>query len=244
VLSSTAPASPSVISLSSIQLEISALIALQFLKVISATLVLNLAYAVLVSSTMTRRILWLRGALVVAGVMFVVYGIMTDNWTMVFWNSVTSVLHSWQAVRYVQSRRQLTLSDADEHVRQTYFADVDPFDFHSLWTMGETREYNEVPLTGEGEEQTKLMLVLDGQALVDMGGKQVGLLHRGDLIGEMSFVSGSTATATVFASGVVLVREWDHDRLHTLDHLNPSAAAALRKRIQENLAEKLLKRSE
>jgi hypothetical protein len=75
---------------------------------------------------MTRRILWLCGALVVAGAMFVAYGIMTDNWTMVFWNSVTSVLHSWQAVRYVQSRRQLTLSDADERVRQTYFADVDP----------------------------------------------------------------------------------------------------------------------
>jgi hypothetical protein len=212
--------------------------------VIPATLVLNLAYAVLVSSTMTRRILWLRGALVVAGVMFVVYGIMTDNWTMIFWNSVTSVLHSWQAVRYVQSRRQLTLSDADERVRQTYFADVDPFDFHSLWTMGETREYHEVPLTSEGEEQTKLMLVLDGQALVDMGGRQVGLLHRGDLLGEMSFVSGSPATATVLASGAVVVREWDHDRLHTLDHLNPSAASALRKKIQENLAEKLLKRSE
>lgn len=211
--------------------------------VISATFVLNLAYFVLVSSTFTRRILWLRGALVIAGVMFVVYGFMTDNWTMIFWNSVTSVLHAAQGVRFMQSQRHVQLSPEEAEIRTTWFPNVEPFDFQSLWRMGETVEYLDDVLTVEGAPQTTLMLILDGAATVDVEGREVGVLQRGDFIGEMSFLRGTLATATVTPRDSVRVREWDQATLHTLDHLNPSAATAVRRRIQENLADKLIKRS-
>lgn len=210
---------------------------------ISATIVLNFAYVALVSSTFTRRILWLRGALVVAGVLFVIYGLMTSNWTMVFWNSVTSTLHGAQAVRYVQSRREVRLSDSDAQIRNSWFSDVEPFDFQTLWTMGETLDYVDGVLAVEGQQQARMMMILEGTALVDVSGEQVGHLQRGDLVGEMSFLRGTPATATVTSQGRLVVREWDQDRLRTLDHLNPAAAAAMRRRIQENLADKLLKRS-
>ena len=211
----------------------------------SATLVLNVAYAVLVGSTFTRRILWLRIALVIAGAMFVLYGVMSDNWTMIFWNSLTSVLHGRQAVRYVMSQREVDLSPEEAAIRARWFAGLDAFDFQTLWTMGETRQYRDETLTREGQRQSRLMLILDGTAVVTARGRDVGQLEQGDLVGEMSFISNApaTATATVVPEDLVVVREWDHARLHTLDHLNPSAATALRKRIQENLADKLLKGS-
>jgi CRP-like cAMP-binding protein len=209
----------------------------------SATLVLNVAYAVLVGSTFTRRILWLRIALVIAGAMFVLYGVISDNWTMIFWNSVTSVLHARQAIRYVESQRDVTLSPEDAAIHATWFADVEPFDFQTLWTMGETRQYREEALAREGCEQSRLMLILDGSAVVNANGRDIGVLEQGDLVGEMSFISGAPATATVVPQDLVVVREWDQSRLHALDHLNPSAATALRKCIQVNLTEKLLKRS-
>lgn len=209
----------------------------------AATFVLNIAYVALVSSTFTRRILVLRGALVVAGVLFVLYGLMTSNWTMVFWNSVTSTLHGAQGIRYIQNQRAVHLSAEDAEIRATWFADVEPFDFHSLWTMGETVVYTSDVLATEGHKQHTMMLILDGHASIDVGGTEVGVLQRGDLVGEMSFLSGAPATATVRPVGSVRVREWDQGRLRTLDTLNPSAAAAMRKRIQENLAHKLLKRS-
>lgn len=210
---------------------------------ISATFVLNLAYFMLVSSTFTRRILWLRGALVVAGVTFVIYGFMADNWTMIFWNSVTSVLHAAQGFRFIKSQRSVQLTPGDEEIRETWFSTLGPFDFQSLWTMGETVEYADGTLAVEGQPQTMMMLVLDGRATVDVEGREVGLLQRGDLVGEMSFLSGTPASATVIPQGTVRVREWDQARLRTLDHLNPSAATAVRRLIQENLADKLIKRS-
>ena len=88
-----------------------------------------------------------------------------------------------------------------------------------------------------------MMLILEGRASVDVGGSEVGLLQRGDLVGEMSFLSGAPATATVRPLGAVRVREWDQRTLRTLETLNPTAAAAMRKRIQDNLAHKLLKLS-
>ncbi len=211
--------------------------------VISATFVLNLAYFMLVSSTFTRRILWLRGALVVAGVTFVIYGFMADNWTMIFWNSVTSVLHAAQGFRFIKSQRSVQLAPGDEEIRETWFSTLGPFDFQSLWTMGETVEYADGTLAVEGQPQTMMVLVLDGSATVDVEGREVGLLQRGDLVGEMSFLSGTPASATVIPQGTVRVREWDQARLRTLDHLNPSAATAVRRLIQENLADKLIKRS-
>lgn len=210
---------------------------------ISATFVLNFAYFVLVSSTFTRRILWLRGALVAAGIMFVCYGFMADNWTMVFWNSVTSVLHAAQGIRFIRSQRHVHLTPEDAEIRDTWFPNVESFDFHSMWRMGETVDYTEGSLTTEGQPQTTLMMILDGEANVDVEGRVVGVLQRGDFIGEMSFLRGSNATATVTPQNELRVREWDQDTLRTLDNLNPSAAAAVRRRIQENLADKLIKRS-
>lgn len=209
----------------------------------SATLVLNIAYAGLVGATFTRRILVLRSGLVAAGLLFVLYGVMTSNWTMIFWNSVTSILHGAQAVRYIRGQRAVELSDEDARIRATWFPDVEPFAFQSLWTMGETVQYEGGELAIEGQPQSTMMLVLEGSASVDVDGSEVGILQEGDLIGEMSFLSGSAATATVRPVGSVRVREWDQNRLRTLDQLNPAAAAAVRRRIQDNLAHKLLKRS-
>ncbi len=210
---------------------------------ISATFVLNLAYFVLVSSTFTRRILWLRGALVIAGIMFVGYGFMADNWTMIFWNSVTSVLHAGQGIRFIQSQRHVHLRPEDEKIRTTWFSNVESFDFHSLWRMGETVAYTDELLTVEDHAQTTLMLILDGRASVEVAGRTVGILEAGDFIGEMSFLRNTPATATVTPIERVSVRQWDQDTLRTLDHLNPSAATALRRRIQDNLADKVIKRS-
>ncbi len=168
---------------------------------------------------------------------------MADNWTMIFWNSVTSVLHAAQGIRFIQSQRHVHLSPEETEIRATWFPNVEPFDFQLLWRMGETVEYADGLLTVEGEPQTTLMLILDGGATVDVEGREVGVLECGDFIGEMSFLRGTFATATVTPKHNVRVREWDQDTLHTLDHINPSAATAVRRRIQENLADKLIKRS-
>lgn len=56
-------------------------------------------------------------------------------------------------------------------------------------------------LTREGEAVGHLYYLAEGEARVLMGGVEVGLCRRGDLIGELTVLSDETASATVVLRG-------------------------------------------
>ncbi len=68
-----------------------------------------------------------------------------------------------------------------------------------------------------GEESTALYLVAAGSAAVEQEGRDLATLTKGDLFGEMAFLTGSLRTATVRASDQFLeVIEVDDSGLHDL----------------------------
>ena len=56
-------------------------------------------------------------------------------------------------------------------------------------------------LTREGETAGHLYYLAEGEARVLSQGRQVGLCHAGDLIGELTVLSGEAASATVILNG-------------------------------------------
>lgn len=204
-----------------------------------ATMLLNVAYLALVSSTMTRTIIWLRVALTGAAVLFVVYGLLTDNFSMVFWNSITGTLHSVQLVRHIRARMDVTIDDEDEAIHQTHFAELDDFDFYCLWSLGETVLFDDGEITVQGTRQDDLLILLEGVVEVRRDGEVITHLGPGDFLGEMSFVTGDLATAGSRAIGRVRARSWEHARVEALDELNPTAGRVFHRRIQQDLAQKL-----
>lgn len=66
-----------------------------------------------------------------------------------------------------------------------------------LWLTGKEGDV----LTQEGEPVEHLYFLAEGEARVMSGGKQVGTCRAGDLIGELTVLSGETASATVVLSG-------------------------------------------
>lgn len=66
-----------------------------------------------------------------------------------------------------------------------------------LWLTGKEGDV----LTREGEPVERLYYLAEGEALVTSGGRRVGLCRAGDLVGEISVLSGEAASATVTLSG-------------------------------------------
>lgn len=66
-----------------------------------------------------------------------------------------------------------------------------------LWLTGKEGDV----LTREGEPVERLYYLAEGEALVTSGGRRVGMCRAGDLVGELSVLSGEAASATVTLSG-------------------------------------------
>lgn len=66
-----------------------------------------------------------------------------------------------------------------------------------LWLAGKEGDV----LTREGTPVERLYYIAEGEAKVMSGGRQVGACRAGDLVGELSVLSGETASATVVLTG-------------------------------------------
>jgi energy-coupling factor transporter transmembrane protein EcfT len=66
-----------------------------------------------------------------------------------------------------------------------------------MWLTGKAGD----ELTREGEPVQHLYFLADGEARVMSMGRQVGTCRAGDLIGELTVLSGETASATVILNG-------------------------------------------
>jgi putative intracellular protease/amidase len=66
-----------------------------------------------------------------------------------------------------------------------------------MWLTGKAGD----ELTREGEPVKHLYFLAEGEARVMSTGRQVGSCRAGDLIGELSVLSGETASATVILNG-------------------------------------------
>ena len=54
-----------------------------------------------------------------------------------------------------------------------------------------------IPVVKQGDRGAGMVMLIDGSADVDVDGRAVGSLSRGDYFGEMSLIDGSDRTATV-----------------------------------------------
>jgi CRP-like cAMP-binding protein len=204
-----------------------------------STLVINAAYIGIFSSTFMRTVTRLRICLFVSSLCFVAFGSIVSNWSMVGWNVVIGLMNAQQLIREAIARRRTVLSADEEAYRRRWFGELDSFDFASMWSMGEDVVLHDERMIDAGTTNTATSMVIEGTVDVHRP-DQVVRLNAGSLVGEMSFVTGTPATASVDAVGTVRVRQWSHERLRTLEQLNPRASRAFHRLIEQDLARKVI----
>lgn len=200
--------------------------------------VLNGVYAVYVVAPLLKNELWLRILLTAAAVGFVLWGSMIDNGSVIIWNSLFGAISIFAIVRLIHQRRSIQLSEELTRIKSHLLPTVSNRDFLAFWGLGTVRD-TEAPLTTEGSQVEELMLILDGEVSVKRGDKEIARLGAMDIVGEMSFVTGEAASATVVPVGSVRVHCWSRSELDMLGDLQPRLVEPLLTGINRDMAEKM-----
>jgi hypothetical protein len=104
--------------------------------------------------------------------------------------------------RNLWERRNIRFSDDEKKMIESLVAGLSQSGARhlidqGLWLTGRKGDV----LTREGEPVDHLYYLADGEARVMSMGRQVGTCRAGDLIGELTVLSGETASATVILDG-------------------------------------------
>ena len=133
----------------------------------------------------------------------------------------------------------MKLTAKEQTERDEFFPELSDFDFHLLWCMGRDVHYEGQALLHAGELPDTVSLVLEGTVVVEGNqGEALRNLNRGALVGEMSYISGTSAGHDVRAQGAVAVKQWDQRQLASLDRLHPASARAFQELISLDLVAK------
>lgn len=96
-------------------------------------------------------------------------------------------------------------------------------------------------LIRQGDSEPPLIYIARGAGTIAHNARLVGVCGQGDFIGEMSLISGSSASATVTVSEDMRLAQFDRDALRQLSTTNPELARAIDRALNRGLAAKIMR---
>jgi GNAT superfamily N-acetyltransferase len=94
-------------------------------------------------------------------------------------------------------------------------------------------------LFAEGTPATHMILVAEGRAAVSIGGRAVGSVARGEALGEVAFLNGTTHSATAVAESDMEVGILTRERLDELVRRRPDIGVVVYRNLARGLGDKL-----
>ena len=117
-------------------------------------------------------------------------------WLPLRWNGLYLGLNAFYAGLLIREQ-QLTLTDSERRDYHIFEGSMRPGEIRKLIALGveTSKSEQEVTVLRRGRPNDTLVLLLDGVAVIDVDG--VSFERRGGLFGEVSFLHGEPASATV-----------------------------------------------
>lgn len=166
-------------------------------------LVHQLSLVLLVATVLTNRVSRIRAMLAAAAIAGLAYTMIwaPDPAIACWWAVLLLAMLAMLARRFVRNRR-VRFTPEEEAMVSSLFANLPRAKARHLldqgfWLSGRAGDV----LTREDEAVSHLFYLSAGEATVTSHGRQVGLCRAGDLIGEVTVLSGDQASATVTLSG-------------------------------------------
>ena len=207
---------------------------------LDSSIILHLSYLLLVAASLVRAILWLRLFAIASGVTAVIYDMGIDEYSMVAWEAAFALVNAVQVGILIYERRMARLTPEEDALRKRMFSHLSIVDFHRLIRTGTWVSTGEGEvLTRQGQPVVRIVLVTDGATEVKVDSEVVAYCRQGDFVGEMAFVSGNNASATVETIAPTRYLMWRFTDLKQLIEKYPDIRTALQSVFNQNLIEKL-----
>ena len=203
----------------------------------------HLSFGLTAFSFYVKDMLLLRALATASGVVGVAYNYFIPAgplWLVIFWLCVFMALNLFRIFSLLRERRQVSFTDEERELAQTVFRNFAPVEFMKMLRIAEWRsaEPGQV-LARQDERQEELALIYNGEVKVERDGAEVARGRDGMLIGEMSFIQGSAANATVTTERPTRYLVWPQKGLRALLRRNPTMDVAMQSVFNVDLVRKM-----
>jgi len=191
-----------------------------------ATIAGHLAFGLIAFSFLVKDILWLRVVSILASLFSVLYNFYIPAepmWLAINWNIVFVLVNLYHIAVIIYEKRPIKMAPKDKELYETLFRDLSPVEYLKIskvaqWKVfksGETiiRQTHLVP---------DLILIYNGTVDVAVDGAKVAELKDGQFVGEMSFLTEKSATATCIVKHDAECLVWKQQEFKDLLKRNPS----------------------
>jgi CRP-like cAMP-binding protein len=135
---------------------------------------------------------------------------------------------------------KVSLSDIELEMLDTSFSNFNRVEFAKLMRSGQwgTADIN-TTLTAQNEVPSKLYFIQNGTVAIIRDSKEIARMSDGTFIGEMSFISNGSASATTITRTQTQLITWDRPSLERLLSRNPTLSILLKHSISVDLTKKI-----
>jgi len=202
----------------------------------------HVSYVLIALSYGMTNVFWLRVIAVIGLVFEIMYFRMSGGamHTGIGWDIIFIIINLYQIFRLTIDQRRLRYMKELHLLSQGAFSSLTREQLAQLVKVGRWRTFEPgTPITREGEPVRELVLICDGQMVVESQGRTITHLHGGSLVGELALVSGNPATATVTVERITRAFVLEMEQLRKLIQIDDLVASAIDRVVGRDLAAKL-----
>ena len=165
---------------------------------------------------------------------------MGPNWIIVAWAAIFVVINLGHSVWLAYERYLMRFTDDEKRLYETTFQKLDPNAVRKLLRRGKWESFDDQTcLVRQGVHLERLQLIGAGEAAVLLGGRIAARLSTGKFVGEIAFLSGDPATATVVATAPLKCLVWKRQELSRLFKRRPELLQVFHAAVGRDLADKI-----
>jgi mannose-6-phosphate isomerase-like protein (cupin superfamily) len=202
----------------------------------------HISYVLLILSMLMRKMHLLRMVAVSAGTFSAFSYASLGDWVSFFWEVVFTLVNLVQLVFLAIENRRGRFSAEEQMFIDAVLQGVERAHIRRLMKMGAWIEVGDGhELIHEDTRPSHLYYVVNGTARIVRETRQLSVVGPGDFLGEMSYLTGKNATATVVAETPMRFLAFEREPLRAYLSRNPEIRHALEAGFNRNLVDKLVK---
>ena len=186
----------------------------------------HLAFGLIAFSFLVKDILYLRILSILASLFSVLYNFyipITPMWLPIGWNVVFVLVNLYHIAVIVYEKRPIKMTPKDKELYETLFKDLSPVEYLKISKVAQWKKYKSgETIIRQDHLVPDLILIYNGTVDVVVENKKVAELKDGQFVGEMSFLTEKTATATCIVKHDTECLVWKQPEFKDLLKRNPS----------------------
>ena len=212
-----------------------------------ATIVGHLAFGLIAFSYLVKDIMYLRILSIVASLfgMFFNYTVPAEPlWLPIGWNAIFVMVNIYHISVLLYEKRPVQMDDKNTELYNTLFKELTPVEYLKISKAACWKNYepNDV-LIRQQHLVPDLILIYNGTIDVEVDGNKVAELRDGQFVGEMSFLTEKSATATCVVKHPTECLVWKQQEFKDLLKRNPSLYFTIQSLLSAQVSSNLVSSS-